>query len=153
MTTAKLYRIGNQVKTLRQWSRVYLQTISTVRGRLKRGWDLLDALSELGGQQQATLTVGDETRTLRGWAKHTGLPLRLIKERRKRGCTPEEQVAPIRVDGFEAFGRWQSNSGWAREKEMSRNTLKYRIDVLKMPPELALSLPVAKQGRRRKETT
>lgn len=149
MTVAKLYRIGNQVKTLRQWTSIYLKPISTVRERLRRGWDLLDALREPGGQQQATLTVGDETRTLKGWAKHKGIPLRLIKDRRKRGCTPDEQIAPARVDGFEAFGRWQTHRRWAAEKEMARSTLKYRIDVLKMSPELALTLPVAKQGRGR----
>lgn len=153
MTTAKVYRIGNQENTLRGWSRLYLKPISTVRERLRRGWDLLDALREPGGQPQAMLTVGDETRTLKGWAKHKGIPLRLIKDRRKRGCTPEEQIAPVRVDGFEAFGRRQSNSRWAKEKEMSRNALKYRIEVLGMSPELALSLPVARQGKRKKEVS
>lgn len=145
-----LYRIGNQEETLRYWCKVYLKRIATVRTRLRRGADIEEALLAGGDWRQATLTVGDETRTLRSWAKRKNIPVRLIRDRRKRGCTPEEQIAPVRVDGFEAFGRHQSYTRWGKEKKMGRNTLKYRIEVLGMSPELALTLPVAPNGKNKK---
>ena len=147
----RLYKIGNQEKSLPEWSRIYLRKESTLRNRLHNGWGLLDALQTPGGQHQAMLTAGGKTRTLRGWAKHTDLPLSLIKARRKRGCTPEEVVAPRQRAGLTIGDETKPLHRWAAEHGMSTYAFRHRMKALGLSPELALSLPVAKTGPMRKE--
>lgn len=64
------YRAFGEEKTIRAWSEdeKCLVDLQTVRGRIKSGWSVEDALStEARGQD--TLTAFDETKTAKEWAK------------------------------------------------------------------------------------
>jgi hypothetical protein len=147
---AAVYRIGNQEKTIEDWAKFYGKPLALVRQRMyKLGWSLEEALETPKIRRAIMLTVGNVTKSLAGWAKHTGLPVNTIKARHQKGLTPEQIIAPPRGSVM-AWGRRRPRSHWAAEKNMLPSTVYYRIVVLKIPPEVALTMPLAKTGKKRK---
>jgi len=142
MTKAKLYRIGNQEKTLRQWLEYYGQPRCRVVSRLNSGWDLKEALETPKHVNDIKLTIGNVTRTLKNWAKVTGISYRLIRSRYQRGYSPEEIIAKRRgrtAPLIEAWGRSQTLAEWSREIGVNKTTLHHRLFRAKVPPEQALT--------------
>lgn len=148
---AALHRIGQQEKTIEGWAEFYGVPIRRVRQRMfKLGWSLEEALERPRIRRTVMLTVGNVTKSLAGWAKHTGVSVNTIKARHQKGLKPEAIIAQPRGRVL-AWGRRRPLCHWAAENNMSTSTAYYRIVVLKMPPEAALTAPVMGSGKRRRK--
>ena len=98
------------------------------------------------GKFDKQLTAFGETRSIAHWAEITGLnPLVILARVRVGNMQPEEILTTKHAkrnafnDEWYAFGEWHTISEWARIKNMQYGTLKYRLVVLGVPIEDALT--------------
>lgn len=154
MSEAKLYRIGNQEKTLVEWCKFYGAPNRRTWARVNTlGWSLEEALTTPKVIDQGEfLTVGNVSRTFRWWSKKTGIPLHRLYDRRRSGMTPEQIVNPnyLRHEQVTLWGRTGTVGEFAEEKGIKYQTVYYRTAIAGLSLEAALSMPVAPNGPRRK---
>lgn len=150
MGNAKLYTLFGKTQSLKQWAAEYKMKRSTLYDRLAKGMDLHTALLTPTDRKDR-VTVWDETRTVDQWAQAANISRRGFYSRRWRGWAPEEMVLPrvIKRPGLTAFNKTQSYAAWAEEKGIPRATIYWRVNIAKMAPEAALTLPVDEDRRPR----
>ena len=154
MSEAKLYRIGNQEKTIQEWSAFYSRPVKLVYSRFfKLGWSLEEALTTPKVIERGKLlTVGNVSRTFRWWSKKTGIPLSRLYARMAAGMTPEQIVNPgyLRHETVTIGDETLTVGEWAEKKEIKYSTVYYRTTKGGLSLEAALSMPVAPNGPKRK---
>lgn len=147
MPKALLHELHGKSLTLKEWGRIYNINPKTVQNRLQRGWSLLKALNT-PTTRGARITVFDETRTTRQWAKAAGVTLSTINRRKREGLRGADLVAPKpRGEEITAFGKTLTYKEWQEQKGIYPGTLRRRLKVLGMPPDVALNAPVQKYER------
>lgn len=115
---------------------------STVKSRLGRGMPLKDALTP-GYAAGHKIKFGERTYNAKEMSKILGLHKATIGKRIVRGWETDDLTMPSQRNRMiTAFGETKRFMQWSRERKIGRGTLAHRLDVLKMPPELALSLPI-----------
>jgi hypothetical protein len=83
----RILKVNGVEKTGAEWARVFDISATTLRARLKLGVAAETALTAspgafgVGRKTSITLTVGEETRTIKEWASTTGLKENTIRER------------------------------------------------------------------------
>lgn len=144
MGVAKLIEIDGKVKSITEWAKFHGLPPTTVQYRFRQGWTTEDALSRRSKKHY--LTAHGETRTLTSWAKRAGIQTDTLTYRLRHGWTPEQAVSPNRKrgPGVTAFGKTLSLQGWERETGIRWTTIRRRIVVNGLAPEVALTLVVSK---------
>ena len=106
-------------------------------------------MTERKNRSEERITIGNVTRTIKGWARYRGISRTTIYTRRHNGMTGADLVAPNKKPetGVTAWGRTQSMHAWSREKKIPVNTIWYRLRVVGVSPEMALSTPSERKGR------
>lgn len=141
---------GKTWPSLRELCRVFGKKFSTIHGRLARGMSLKDALHETDPRSHKYTFNGKRVCT-KELAKALGLAPSTIRKRATDGWQPHEVVLPrLYKRGVTAFGRTQSITAWAKERDMNRDCLRNRLRS-GMQPEVALTLPVTKSNKGKKK--
>lgn len=91
----KQWEINGKSKSLKEWSQISGLPISTIRQRIKAGWDEKDILSVSKERENrivngTKLTYKGEIHNISEWSKILGIETNLIHERLRRGYTVEE---------------------------------------------------------------
>lgn len=80
-------------KTVAEWARETGATYGTIHGRLQRGWDDADAISEpVKSQQRQFVTIDGQTKCVAEWARVRGISEFTIYRRIRNGWPPERAV-------------------------------------------------------------
>ncbi len=151
----EMLEINGKVKSISAWARFYGRNRQTVFSRIRKGWNPIDALSIPGGVYRARIEVDGVSRTQQSWAKKAGITVNNIRKRRANGWSGDQEIVQPRLNsmpGITAWGRTQTLREWSKETGISTGAIMYRIRKANLPPELALSLPLAKGGRKKKES-
>jgi len=139
---------GKTWPSLRALCRVFGKSISTVHERMKHGMSLKDALHETNLRSHK-FTVNGKRLTTKEAAKVLGVAPSTLRKRKTDGWKASDVVLPrVYRKGVTAFGRTQSVTAWAKECNIHRDCLRYRLRS-GMSPELALTLPVEKRKPRK----
>ena len=100
-------------QTVVEWARELGIGPSTLYNRVRMGWPPDRALQERPGTRRVNsrmLTVGGRTQTLPAWAREAGLRPKTVKERLRRGWTPEEALSPEMEHGRSRLARLRRES-------------------------------------------
>ncbi len=135
-----------------QLSRLTGIPTTTIQSRLKAGRSLAEALTP-GYASGYKILVGSQILSGKDLGESLGMHRSTIGKRLKAGWDVFELTGPSRRKHLiTAFNKTQTISRWAREKQIPRSTLIYRL--ANMDAELALSLPIdevsSKNSKRRK---
>lgn len=105
------------------------------------------------------ITAYGQTRSIVEWSALTGIDRAMLYYRvHANRMTPEDMLTlPPRKRNeygamYEAYGESHSIAEWARIKDISYTTLRFRLRVLKMPLEAALVHKFRKRYGRNKQT-
>lgn len=112
------------------------------------------------------ITYKGQTKLAIDWAKETGIPIDLLRQRFHRGMKDDELFAPSysrfkglpgaknrkRIDGprtqkYTAFDKTLTITEWAKELGITRSALEQRLIKYKMPIEKALVSGALKKGK------
>lgn len=120
------------------WSEACKISVSTLANRLRRGgWSPEEALTVPVTPHLTTLvTVGDETMSLSGWSKRSGIPAATIGHRLRQGW--ESEMAIFGAPGIAGVGRkarkaltvngiTMSIEDWSKEIGLNRTTIEERL--------------------------
>lgn len=91
----ELHVVDGEAHTLREWSRVRGISYETLKGRIKRGMSLAEALAEgpgVWGKVPARYVVDGVERTVGEWAELYGIKADTLRERLRRGLTIAEAL-------------------------------------------------------------
>lgn len=114
----------------------------TVRSRLRSGKSLREAFTP-GYAAGHKIPVGDAVYNAKELSKTLGMHRSTIGKRIARGWDIADLAKPSqRKRLITAFNETKTFSQWCREKGICRGTLANRLDVLRMTPEEALTLPI-----------
>lgn len=152
--SAKLYRIGDQEKTLVEWCKFYNAPNRRTWARVNQlGWTLEEALTTPKViDHSALLTVGNVTRNMRWWAKKTGIPILRLYARRRLGMTPEQIVSPgyLRHETVTIGDETMTVGEFAAKKGINYSTVYDRTSRAGLSLEAALTMPVAPNGPKKR---
>lgn len=83
------YTINNEMHCLIEWCEIYKVSYRTVADRLKRGLDIVEALTK---PKNNLYTYNGETHDINTWSNITGIPHQTIRGRLWRGKSIEEAL-------------------------------------------------------------
>ncbi|MDE2095653.1 MAG: hypothetical protein KGL39_00220 [Patescibacteria group bacterium] len=143
-----------------EWARRIGGTIDAIRGRIKRGWTVKDALTTplYGKDTKATLiTFNGKTQSLTHWAREFHIKVSLLSDRLRVLGWDIEKALTTSAGGFRKHARYFTKNGitksvaqWAREIGIAEVTVRTRIRNGWSIQE-ALFAPVGPNGKKRSE--
>lgn len=121
------YTIGDETKTLNKWCEEFHIQYPTVRDRLKRGMDLLSALTVPGQTSPIHYFFEGKNRTLSEISIICGVNLSTLKSRLSRGMTIQEAIIPPSRTTYAIEGESYTLREIAEKYGINMNTLKGRL--------------------------
>lgn len=145
----KFYDFGGKKRTIVELAKLFGKKPDLIRRRLRKGLSLTESLNRPLGKPRKYIIAGQAMSQTEA-AKAIGITRAAIYDREKGGWKADEVVSlSTRRRIVTAFGKSQTLTEWAREKDMSKDALWKRLR--KMPPEVALTAPLEKRVSRKKE--
>lgn len=124
----KSYTIGDKTKTLVKWCEEYHIQYYTVRDRLRRGMDLLSALTQPGQTTAKTYYYQGGYKTLREISHFCGIKYTTLKGRLQRGMSIQEAtIPPIHSKTYVIEGEALTVKEIADKYGINMSTLKARL--------------------------
>jgi hypothetical protein len=126
------FQFRGQNLMLREWAERLGIEMCLVRNRLRAGWPIEAALSDVK-VIGAMFAVGDEAKTLPEWSKATGIPYGTIIDRLRRGLSleaalSESKTVPIASHFLTVHGDTHTIADWSRATGISHATISMRLN-------------------------
>lgn len=121
--------IDNHKNTVRGWSKVSGVSVYLIRKRMRAGFPDRYCVFH-PPRSPISVTFRGETRTIKEWAKITGIGYKTLFHRYQHGvhgATMFVKPYPTERNKFEYEGRKQSLESWSKELKIPRSTLEKRL--------------------------
>ena len=127
----RMATINGKTQSVVAWARELGLNISTVYGRLQKGWSEIEALSNTPKLHVAQIEYKGEKKTMVEWAAAYGLKVSLVRKRLRLGWTIEKALTtPMCQGGTKKYyynGTEKTLANWAVESGVPKKLLQDRL--------------------------
>ncbi len=128
----RMVTINGKTQSVVAWARELGLKISTVYGRLQKGWSAIDALSNTPKLHASLIEYKGERKTIVEWATAYGLKVSLLRKRLRLGWTIEKALTTPMCQGrtktYYYKGTEKTLADWAVESGVSKKLLQDRLN-------------------------